>query len=77
MKYGALGENQLFQQKFRYIVYMFTTNIFQSMVVKWGLRPVEKRVHARVNVCICIMSAKNNFKDNNKFKFSFLFVYII
>ena len=28
---------------------MFTKNIFKSIVVKWGFRPVEKRVHARVN----------------------------
>ena len=27
---------------------MFTKNIFQSIFAKWGFRPVEKRVHARV-----------------------------
>ena len=48
MKCGALGENQLFLQKFRYSVYMFTNNFFQNIVVKWGFRLVEKRVHARV-----------------------------
>ena len=49
MKCSALDENQLYLREFRYRVYMLNKIFFQNIVNKWGFRPVEKRVHARVN----------------------------
>ena len=67
----TLPSRQLFLVR---CVDMFTKNIFLNIVVKRGFRPVEKRVHARVNMCqqkfVLQSSLKKQIKmTNNSLEF--------